>query len=187
MADFDYIGASYERGDGYEKARGLAIYGVDLAKPNMLHAKILRSPVPHALIRSINVEKAKSLKGVHAVVTGHDYPDSQWGAHLADQTIYGVDRVRYVGEAVAGVAAVDKDTAQDALDLIEVEYEDLPALFDPEEAMKPDAVLIHPDLDKYHYNKHVLVKQPGTNIANLTRVRKGNVDEGLSKADLVVE
>ena len=187
MTEFDYIGASYERGDGYEKARGLAIYGTDLARPNMLHAKILRSPVPHALIRNINVEKAKGLKGVHAVVTGRDYPDSQWGAHLADQTIYGVDRVRYVGEAVAGVGAVDEDTAQEALELIEVEYEDLPALFDPEEAMKPDAVLIHPDLDKYHYNEHVLVKQPGTNIANLTRVRKGNVDEGLSQADLVVE
>ena len=79
MTDFDFIGASYERGDGYEKARGLAIYGTDLAKPNMLHGKILRSPVPHALIRSINVEKAKGLKGVHAVVTGRDYPDSQWG------------------------------------------------------------------------------------------------------------
>ena len=119
MTSHDYIGASYERGDGYEKARGLAIYGTDVTVPKMLHAKILRSPAPHAMIRNINVEKAKRLKGVHAVVTGLDYPDSRWGAHLADQTIYGVDRVRYVGEAVAGVAAVDEDTAQEAMELME--------------------------------------------------------------------
>jgi CO/xanthine dehydrogenase Mo-binding subunit len=187
MTSHDYIGASYERGDGYEKARGLAIYGTDVTVPKMLHAKILRSPAPHAMIRNINVEKAKRLKGVHAVVTGLDYPDSRWGAHLADQTIYGVDRVRYVGEAVAGVAAVDEDTAQEAVELIEVEYEDLPVLFDPDEALKPDAILIHPDLGEYDYNEHVLVKQPGTNIANLTRVRKGDIDEGLKKSDLVVE
>ncbi len=186
-ARFNYLGASYERGDGYEKARGLATYGTDVSLPGMLHGKILRSPKAHALIRNINTEKAERLSGVRAVVTGKDYPDSQWGAHLADQTIFGMDRVRFVGEAVAGVAAVDEDRAQEAIELIEVEYEDLPAIFDPEEAMKPDAVLIHPDLADYHFNDHVLVKQPGTNIANLTRVRKGDVEEGFSKADRIFE
>ncbi|MFQ5913829.1 MAG: xanthine dehydrogenase family protein molybdopterin-binding subunit [Nitrospinota bacterium] len=185
--DLTWVGASYERGDGYDKARGLAIYATDLALPRTLHAKILRSPVPHARILNIDVGRAKRLRGVRAVVTGRDYPDSRWGMHLADQTVYGVDRVRYVGEAVAGVAAVDEDTALEALGLIRVEYEDLPPLFDPEEAMAPGAPLIHPDADKYSYNAHVLVPQPGTNIANLTRVRKGNVEEAFQKSDLVVE
>ncbi|MEE8109640.1 MAG: molybdopterin cofactor-binding domain-containing protein [bacterium] len=187
MTDLTWVGASYERGDGYEKSRGLALYGTDMTFPHMLHAKILRSPVPHARILNVDVERAKRLPGVHAVITGRDYPHSHWGIHLADQTFYAVDRVRFVGEAVAGVAALDEDTALEALELIRVEYEDLPAIFDAEEAMAPDAPLIHPDLGKYDYNAHVLVPQLGTNIANLTRVRKGDVEEGFRKSDLVVE
>ena len=182
-----WIGASYERGDGYDKASGVAVYGTDVVRPGMLHAKILRSPLPHARVLRVDTERAKRLPGVRAVVTGADHPDSNWGMMLADQPIYAVDRVRYVGEAVAGVAAVDEDAALEALDLIQVEYEELPPLFDPVEAAAPDAPLLHPDLGQYACNRKLFAPVPGTNICNHFKLRRGDVEGGFRRSDRIFE
>ena len=139
------IGKGLPKIDSISKVTGEAQYTVDLKLPGMLYGNILRSPLPHAKIKSIHTSKAEELRGVHAVITAKDVPLNkfsffQW---LADKTILCSDKVRYVGDEVAAVAAVDEETASEALSLIKVEYEPLPAVFDPEEAMKPEAPLIH--------------------------------------------
>ncbi len=139
------LGKGFPRLDAVEKVTGAAQYTVDLQMPGMLVGMILRSPVAHAKIKSIDVSKAEALKGVYAVITSKDVPLNkfaffQWGA---DKTILTTDKVRYVGDEVAAVCAVDKDTAARAIELIKVEYEVLPAVYDAEQAMKPDAPLLH--------------------------------------------
>lgn len=143
------IGKSVPRVDGPIKATGQAKYTVDIQLPNMLCAKILRSPMPHARIMHIDTSKASRISGVKAIITGRDAWNVRHGfvetpRYPADQYVLANDRVRYIGEEVAAVAAVDEDTAIAALDQIEVVYEELPAVFDPLEAMKPDAPEIHP-------------------------------------------
>ena len=139
------IGKRVPKIDSIPKATGTAPYTVDIKLPGMLFGKILRSTVPHAKIKSLDVSKAEALPGVAAVITSKDVPNGKFSfmAFLADKQILATDRVRYVGDEVAAVAAVDADTAEAALDLIEVEYEPLPTVFDPEEAMKPDAPVLH--------------------------------------------
>jgi xanthine dehydrogenase molybdenum-binding subunit len=139
------LGKGFPRLDALEKVTGAAQYTIDLKMPGMSYGKILRSPVPHAKIKSIDISKAEALKGVHAVITAKDVPLDkfaffQWGA---DKTILCSDKVRYVGDEVAAVCAVDKDTAEEAVELIKVEYDSLPAVYDSEEAMKPDAPILH--------------------------------------------
>ncbi len=141
------IGKGLPRIDAVPKVTGEAQYTVDLKMPGLLIGKILRSPHPHALIKSIDTSAAKDLKGVRAVITAADVPENlfsfyQW---LADKNILCRSRVRYVGDEVAAVAAVDEDTAEEALSLIKVEYEPLPAVFTLEEAMQPGAPLVHED------------------------------------------
>jgi CO/xanthine dehydrogenase Mo-binding subunit len=141
----DIIGKRIPRIDSVPKATGTAQYTVDLKLPGMLYGKILRSPFPHARIKSLDVSKAEALPGVCAVITAADVPMGkfsffQW---LADKTIFASDKVRYVGDEVAAVAATDADTAEKAVEKIEVEYESLPAIFDAEKAMAEDAPLIH--------------------------------------------
>src|ERR687883_581058 len=109
----------------------------------MLHGKILRSTYAHARIVRIDTGAAAALPGVAAIVTGRDAP-GLFGSRMKDTPILAQDTVRYVGEPVAAVAAEDEDTAEEALDLIEVEYEELPAVFTPELALLPDAPLVHP-------------------------------------------
>ena len=141
------IGKGLPRVDAVPKVTGEAQYTVDLKIPGLLIGKILRSPHPHALIKSIDTSKAKQLRGVRAVITAADVPENlfsfyQW---LADKNILCRAKVRYVGDEVAAVAAVDLDTAEEALSLIEVDYEPLPAVFTLEEALKPGAPLVHDD------------------------------------------
>lgn len=181
----NWVGASYERADGYDKARGLATYGTDVILPRMLNAKILRSPYPYARILNIDTEHAKKIPGVKAVVTGKDYPDSRWGMMLADQSIYAVDYARYAGEAVAGVAALDEDTAIEALSLVRVEYEELTPTLDVIEAMSANATLLHPNLGEYEFNQMLFSPVPGTNICNHFKLRRGDVEEGFRQSDLV--
>lgn len=187
MREGTWIGTSYERGDARDKATGLAAYGTDVALPGMLHAKILRSSHPHAKILHVDVDRARRMPGVRAVVTGRDFADARWGNHMADQPVYAVERVRYVGEAVAGVAAVDEDAALEALDLIGVEYEELPPVFDAIAAMSPDAPLLHPDLDRYERNRKLFSPIPGTNVCNHFRLRRGDVQEGFRLSDHIFE
>lgn len=139
------LGKGFPRLDAIAKATGETQYTIDLNMPGMLYGKILRSPLPHGLIRSIDTSKSEELRGVRRVITARDVPLNKFSfyQHLADKTILCSDKVRYVGDEVAAVAAVDEETASSALDLIRVDYEPLPTVFDPEEAMKPGAPLIH--------------------------------------------
>ncbi len=179
------IGQSPVRLDAREKVTGRTLYAVDLKMAGMLYAKVLRSPHPHARILHIDATKARSLPGVVAVVTGKDFPGSL-GATVQDQSFLAGDKVRFVGDAVAAVAAVNLDTAEEALSLIHVEYELLPALFDPVEAMKSREVLIHENLSQYAVAPGIF-PVPGTNICNHFKLRKGDPERGFNESDLVLE
>ena len=143
--EYDIIGQPTPKKDGLLKAMGGAEYADDIFMPGMLHAKLLRSSHPHAKIINIDTSRAAALPGVRAVITGKDFPGILYGnlPQTRDYLPLAVDRVRYIGEEVAAVAAVDEDTAEDALDLISVEYEPLPAVFDPVQAMADGAPLLH--------------------------------------------
>ena len=168
------VGRRMRKVDGLAKATGRARYTDDIALPGMLHGKILRSPHPHARILAIDTSRAAALEGVHAVVTGRDMPTTYgiipW---TPDEHPLCVDRVRYVGDGVAAVAAVDEDTANAALELVEVAYEELPAYLDPHDAIAAaDGPFIHEP------------RKPGRN-GNVTKVVKlafGDVEAGIAAA-----
>lgn len=180
------IGKYLPRGDSKKKARGETTYGSDMKLPGMLYGKILRSPYAHAKILRLDVTKAKKVPGVEAVVTGKDVSSYRYGNSIEDQPFLAVSKVRYVGEPVAAVAAIDERAAEEALELIEVEYSELPSVFDVEEAIKQDAPLIHEKMADY---KCVLLCKPirGTNICNHMKVLKGDVEKGFAEADFVFE
>ena len=123
---FRYIGENVAPVDGYEKVTGKAIFFTDLDLPNMLHAGILRSPHPHARIVAIETSKAESLSGVATVITAQDLPQKKYGPQRPDRNILALDKVRFVGEEIAAVAAVDPETAMKAVSLKEVQYDPLP-------------------------------------------------------------
>lgn len=181
-----YIGAAIPRVDGIEKVTGEAMYVTDMKFPGMLYAKIKTSPYAHALIKSIDTRKARALPGVKAVLTGID-ASQKLGIYMVDKSILAVSKVRYYGEAVAAVAATSIETAQRAVELIDVEYEPLPVVQDVEEAIKPGAILVHEEMAENKWIENVFFPEIGTNIANHFQVRKGNVDEAFSKADLILE
>mgnify|MGYP001578368650 CR=1 FL=1 len=141
------VGQSVPRVDGLEKVTGRVEYTINMEIPGMLHVKVLRSPHPHARIVTIDASRAERVRGVRAVLTREDLKsgsvDPYYGPVVRDQPIVAIDKVRYVGDAVAAVAAVDEQVAEEALELIAVEYEDLPAVLDVEEAMRPGAPLLH--------------------------------------------
>jgi CO/xanthine dehydrogenase Mo-binding subunit len=167
------VGRSLPRVDGVEKVTGRARYVADLALPGLLVARVLRSPYAHARIVSIDTSRARRVPGVKAVLTAADTPGRLWGASVRDQPVLAADRVRYVGEEVAAVAALDAEAADEALALIEVEYEALPALFDPLAAMTEAAPLLHPTR--------------GSNVVQALHVTRGDAERGLAEADLVIE
>jgi 4-hydroxybenzoyl-CoA reductase subunit alpha len=159
MAEFSVIGERLPRVDAKEKVTGEAKYAADYALPDMLWCKLVRSPYPHARILNIDTSRAESLPGVKAVVTGKDFGGWTWGWMRAtrDEAPLAVDKVRYMAEAVAGVAAIDEDVAEEACELIKVDYEELPGVFDPEEAMKDGAPKVHDYVEnnisvEYHWN-----------------------------------
>src|SRR5512134_9071 len=180
------VGESKPRIDAREKVIGAAVYADDLQFGNaLLHARIKRSPHPHALIKKIDITKAKALPGVKAVVTGEDFP-GYIGLYLQDRFIFCRDRVRYVGDPVAGVAAISEEIAQNALDLIEVEYEVLEPVLDPEFGVSPEAPILHPDLGQYVVAGFIF-PEAGTNISNHFKLRKGNVEDAWGKCDAIIE
>ncbi|MFC1867834.1 xanthine dehydrogenase family protein molybdopterin-binding subunit [Thermodesulfobacteriota bacterium] len=191
MTEFSVVGKSVPRNDALEKVTGKARYSVDINLPGMLHAKVLRSVYPHARITGINTSKAERLPRVRAVVTGKDAPKLGVGL-IKDRSIIARDTVRFAGEAVAAVAAESIEAAEEALDLIEVEYEELPTVFDVEEAMKADPpVVLHPGLLEY---PRVPLPYPlyrfESNMPNvyLSRpIRRGDVEKGFQEADLIME
>lgn len=171
MREFQVIGRPTVKKDALAKASGRAEYADDIAMPGMLHGKLLRSPHPHARIVRIDASRALALAGVRAVVTGRDFPGVRYGnlPQTRDYLPLALDAVRYIGEEVAAVAAVDEDTAEEALDLIEVEYAPLPAVFDPEAAIAPGAPQLHPHA-------------PG-NVSAHTEFQFGDVEAGFAQAD----
>jgi len=180
------IGASLPRIDVQEKVTGAAIFTDDIQfGPGLLFARVKRSPHPHALVKAIHTEKALSFPGVKAVVTGADFPN-RIGLYLKDKHIFARERVRYIGEPVAAVAAVSEEIADEALELIDVEYELLPPVFDPEQAILPEAPLLHPELGSYEVANFIF-PQPGTNISNHFKIRKGDMDSAWKKCAAVVE
>src|SRR5207244_13056165 len=129
--------------DGVEKVSGEARYSGDVSVPGLIWGKTLRSPLPHARIVRIDTSRAKALPGVLAVLTAQDLPNILVGRRMFDMPLLARDRVRFIGKRVAVVAALDPDIAEEALSLIDVEYEDLPAAFDPVEAIKAGAPILH--------------------------------------------
>src|SRR3990170_1041434 len=184
MEQLTIVGKPVTRVDAGEKVTGETVYGYDLVLPNMLYGKVLFSPKPHARIKRINIEKAEQYPGVVAVITGKDAP---WihGESIKDKPFLAQDKVRCVGEPVAAVAAVDEDTAQAAVRLIEVEYEDLPAYFSPEEACKPGAVAIHENFAGYRKFDFIV---PGSmpNVCEHFKLRTGDVERGFKESDLIL-
>ena len=143
MDKLNIVGHSYPQIDAIEKTMGKTRFVSDLVMPGMLHGRTLRSPYPHARILHIDTSAAEALAGVKAVVSYADTPGIKYGPRSEDWTIFAADKVRFYGEEVAAVAAVDEDTAEEALDHINVEYEELPGVFDPVEAMQEGAPLVH--------------------------------------------
>ena len=154
------------------KVLGRALYAGDIKLPGMLHGKVLRSPYPSARIVAIDTRAARALPGVKVVLTGADAPAARWGVTHKDRHILARERVRFAGEEVAAVAAVSEDAARDALDLIRVEYEELPAILMPEEALDAEAPPLHDGPD---------------NVSHRIRFHRGDVDAALAAAHLVHE
>ncbi len=171
--NFSVVGKRVQRIEGFDKVTGDSAYIADIYLPAMLVGKVLRSPFPHARIRNIDISKAEKLPGVRAVVTAEDTIKRPWGAFFADQYILSVGKTRYVGEEVAAVAAIDPDIAEEAIDLIEVDWEPLPGVFDAEDAMKNDAPLVHDD-------------KPN-NIAMHLDLERGNIAQAFAESDVIVE
>ena len=179
------IGQSIVRGEGPDKVTGKSVYAADVTLPGMLWGKALRSPFPHARIISIDTEQAKAVPGVHAVITAADLPDSLVGRRLRDMPVLARDVVRFVGEKVAAVAAETQEALEEALLLIDVEYEELPAVFDAHEAMEPDAPTLHLEMSGYEG-----LPQPESDINNVfahITWGQGDVEQGFAEADLVFE
>ena len=170
------IGKRVPKVDVWGKVTGETRYTDDLQLPRMAFGKLLRSPHPHALIKRIDTSRAKALPGVYAVITGHDLPPVKFGILPVsqDEEALCTEKVRYVGDAVAAVAAVDEETAERACRLIDVEYEPLPALMSVEESLS------HPEVRIHEYGH-------GPNIQRLISLQFGDVEAAFAKADLVLE
>ena len=178
------IGRILHRVESESKVTGSCVYSADVMRPDALWAGFLRSPFAHARIVTIDPSRAQRLAGVKAVITGKDVSPRLEGVSLLDKSVLAQERVRFIGEKVAAVAATDKQIVQEALDLIEVEYEELPAVFDPQEAMKPDAPLLHPDYASYQGPN----KADGLrNVRSRVQVSKGNVEQGFLESDEIFE
>jgi carbon-monoxide dehydrogenase large subunit len=166
-----YVGQSVARKDAIEKISGTAMYAFDIDNiPNMLTCKFLASPKAHARIISIDTSKADSLPGVVAVVTGKDWP-VKIGLYAGDRDIIAVEKVVWVGQPVAAVAAETEEIAEEALSLITVNYEELTPIFDPMKSMKSKDVLIHEKMSEYDHSP-AFNPISGTNIANHFKLRK---------------
>jgi CO/xanthine dehydrogenase Mo-binding subunit len=178
------VGKPIARVDGPEKTTGRGQYALDTNLPGQLWMKILRSPFPHARITRIDASKALELPGVHAVLTGKDVEGMRTGAAIKDEPVLCWDKVMLVGDKVAAVAADDPDIASAALGLIEVDYEELPAILDPVESTAPGALVLHPEFASYE--KMMPLEANGNRYAGIHNER-GDVERGFAEADLVLE
>ncbi|MCL4280145.1 MAG: 2Fe-2S iron-sulfur cluster binding domain-containing protein, partial [Ignavibacteriaceae bacterium] len=169
------VGKRLPKLDAPDKATGRAIYTDDIVLPNMIFGKLLLSPLPHAKIKSIDTSEALKLSGVKAILTGADVPEITYGTSPPryDENVLAIDKVRYVGDVIAAVAAVDEETCCKALKLIKVDFDELPAVFDPIEAMKDGAPRLFDD--KFENNINTSVNH-----------NFGDVEKGFAEADYVI-
>ena len=185
------LGQNFARVDGPAKLRGWAQFTGDIEMPGMVYAKVLRSPYPHARLLRVDASRATKLPGVVAVLTRDDLKgmNSHFGPVVKDQPVVAIDRVRYVGDIIAAVAAEEKDVAEEALELIKVDYEALPAVFDPAAAMNPGAPILHGesaksetrlDRDNFRYEKN-------SNVLSIYHADQGDVAAGFKEADEIFE
>jgi CO/xanthine dehydrogenase Mo-binding subunit len=179
------IGQPTARVEGQDKVTGAMRYTADVALPGTLWGRALRSPLPHAHIRHIDTSRAQQVPGVHAVLTGADVRGIRYGRRLFDVPVLAEDRVRFVGERVAAVAADNRDAAEAALLLIDVEYEELPAVFEPLQALEHNAPILHPEVNSYLGLPRPL-DQPSNAFVRDTW-SKGNLDEGFAQAEHIIE
>jgi len=176
--------AEVKRLEAPEKTTGNATFTGDMKRQGMLTGMILRSQIPHARIRKVKTEKARPIPGVAAVITAQDFPDIRTGFLIQDEVVLARDRIRYIGEPVAAVAAIDVQTAQRALDLIELEVDELPAVFDFDHSIDANAPLIHEKFKEY------TSKMPFNrerNICLQTRIKKGDIKSGFAESDEIFE
>jgi len=189
------IGKTFRRLDYETKVTGRAQYLADMSVPGMCHGKILRSPYPHARIKRIDTSKAQKVPGVMAVLTRDDILRNEgiepyYGPVFKDQTIVAVEKVRHVGDPVAAVAALTVDAAEEALKLIEVDYEELPAVLNVHEAIKENPTLVHEKVripESGFADLAELKPVDGTNICTHFRLNRGDIDKGFAEADQIFE
>jgi CO/xanthine dehydrogenase Mo-binding subunit len=187
------VGVNLARIDGAEKVAGRAVYAGDLRLPGMIYAQVLRAPVPHARLRRIDAANARSLPGVLAVLTRDNLnvASNSFGAYVRDQEILATEKARYAGDMVAAVAAIEPDIAEQATELIGVDYEELPAVFTIDEALKERAPLVHEKLegrkdpDYGRGGAHIVHER--SNICFHFRHQRGDIDEGFRNADEIFE
>ena len=185
MAELLTIGRPAGQIEGPEKVTGRARYTADITLPRMLCGRCLRSPFPHARIVAIDVSRARALPGVHAVVTGADLPERLIGRRILDMPVLARGRVRFVGEKVVAVAAESPEIADEALLLIDVEYDEMPAVYDPVEAMREDAPRVHDDPAAY-VGAHLPIPSV-PNLLSQVFYRQGEIDAGFAQAEQVFE
>ncbi|MGK0168895.1 MAG: CO/xanthine dehydrogenase Mo-binding subunit [Gammaproteobacteria bacterium] len=185
MTTYSQIGKPLGRAEGPAKVTGATLYPADVKLPGMLIGKCLRSPFPHARIISIDTGQAQLVPGVHAVLTAADLPSSLVGRALRDFPPLARDVVLFAGQKVAAVAADTREIADEALSLIDVEYEELPGIFDVLEARAPSAPVLHPQFDTYE-GRSDFEKQSPNDVAHM-RWNHGDVEAGFAAADLVIE
>lgn len=167
------VNKSKKRVDAYEKVTGMAKFGADMFFDRMLYGKVLRSKYPHARIKSIDISKAREVDGVKEVLTAEDIPNNEFGVIIENQQVLAREKTMYIGDGIALVAAESKKAAEKAIELIEVEYEELAGIYNPLEAREKNADILHDDLDNNQVVHHPL--------------RKGNIDKGFEEADLILE
>ena len=182
---YQIIGQSIPRVDNTGKVTGDARYTADVLLPGTLWAKTLRSPYPHARIARVDTSRAEKAPGVRAILTGADVRGILYGRRYRDISVLAQDRVRFIGERVAAVAADTLEQTEEALEFLEVDYEELPAIFDPVAALQEGAPIIHPDVNSYPGLPKPLARPSNAFVNDI--FTRGNIAEGFAQSDVVVE
>ncbi len=177
MKEYSIVGKRIPRIDAREKVTGAGMYIDDIELPNMLYGKILRSPFPHAKIMNIDISRAKRLIGIKAIATSKDTNMKKYSflnsPEFADKYPFAIDKVRNIGDEILAIAGTDKDIIEEAIEIIKLDFEELPSVFDPEEAMSPEAPLIH--------------EERKNNISMHLTHKFGDIEKGFGNSDLIVE